>query len=130
MLGLIANNFIRVYHPVRNRSGFTCGEHPTTDSRWVGDIRIDAAILALQHSFMVDNYYCDSPLGTLTVSGAIAERFRGPVGTGGASGVATGYLKNYNYDDRLRFRDPPFFLDPVQAAWKVQRQTEQVPAAD
>jgi hypothetical protein len=42
----------------------------------------------------------------------------------------TGYEKNYVYDDRLKYRSPPFFLDPVQASWKVNRSNELVPAAD
>ena len=42
---------------------------------------IDAAILAINHSFIVDNYDCGSPLGTLTVNGAIAQKYRGAVGT-------------------------------------------------
>jgi hypothetical protein len=41
----------------------------------------------------------------------------------------TGYAKNYNYDDRLRYRSPPYFVEPVKASWKVVRQNEQVPAA-
>ena len=61
------------------------------------------------------------------MKGAIAQSFRGPVGTGGAT-ISTGYVKNYNYDDRMRFRSPPHFLDPVQAAWRVSRYTEQVPS--
>ena len=89
---------------------------------------IEAAILSLKHSFTVDNYYCGHPIGTLTVKGVIAQRFRGPVGTGGASGASTGYIKNYQYDDRLAYRSPPNFLDPVQSAWRVSRYTEQSPA--
>ena len=42
-----------------------------------GNIQIDAAILALNHSFIVDNWYCGNALGTLTVNGAIAQKFRG-----------------------------------------------------
>lgn len=125
MVGLIANQFVRVYHPVRNRSsdGFSC-----SNDTGPANITIQAAILALQHSFIVDNYYCGSPLGTLHVTGAIAQRFRGPVGTGSGSGVSTGYVKDYNYDDRLHFREPPSFLDPVQTSWRLLRATEQVPA--
>jgi hypothetical protein len=92
------------------------------------NIEIDAAILTLQHSFIVDNYNCGAPLGTLTVKGAIAQRFRGPVGTGG-SAIATGYQKNYVYDDRFKFINPPYFLTPLQAAWEVIRYTEQIPPA-
>jgi hypothetical protein len=40
----------------------------------------------------------------------------------------TGYTKDYNYDKRLRYRSPPFFLDPISAAWRIIRANEQVPA--
>ena len=59
-------------------------------------------MLAIKHSFIVDNYNCGAPLGTLNVNGAIAQKFRGAVGTGGG-GSDTGYLKNYNYDERLQY---------------------------
>jgi hypothetical protein len=121
VLGLIANQFVRIYHPV----GSGCGSN---QSGTMHDVTVEAAILALQHSFTVDNYSCGNALGDLTVLGVIAQKFRGPVGTGGSSGVSTGYLKDYNYDDRLRLRQPPHFLDPVQSAWRVMRQWEQVPA--
>lgn len=117
VLGLIANNFVRVYHPVDGNCVNAANGNPYS-------IQIDAAILALAHSFTVDHYYCGAPLGTLTVNGVIAQMFRGPVGTGGDT-VATGYLKDYNYDDRLSLRQPPHFLDPVQSAWRIQRQSEQ-----
>jgi len=42
--------------------------------------------------------------------------------------TATGYVKNYQYDDRLAYRSPPNFQDPVQSAWRVSRYTEQSPA--
>jgi hypothetical protein len=122
VLGIVPNNFARIYHPVTNRNGNTC----TNAANSPRDITIDAAILSLQHSLIVDNYFCGAPLGTLTVTGAIAQRFRGPVGTGGAV-IATGYLKHYAYNDRLKFVNPPYFLSPLQAAWKVIRFTEQVP---
>jgi hypothetical protein len=64
------------------------------------------------------------------VFGAIAQKFRGPVGTFIGSTRHTGYAKNYVYNDELRYRSPPFFLDPLQAAWRVVRANEQVPAAE
>jgi len=124
MVGLIADGFVRVYHPVSGTCGDTASG-PYGPS--IGSIEIDAAIMSVQHSFIVDNYNCGSPRGTLTVKGAIAQSFRGPVGTGGAS-IATGYVKNYNYDDRFRVANPPFFLDPVQSSWRKIRFTEQTPA--
>ena len=121
LLGLVSNNFVRVYHPVSARgapSAFQCGSAQNTDT---SPNTIYAAILAVKHSFIVDNYDCGAALGTLNVYGAIAQIFRGTVGT---SGAGTGYLKNYGYDDRLASEEPPFFLNPVQAAWLVGRETE------
>jgi Tfp pilus assembly protein PilX len=123
LLGLIAQYLVRVYHPVSGCSDTASGPFGPS----LGSVQIDAAILSLQHSFIVDNFACGTPRGTLTVNGAIGQSFRGPVGTGGAS-VATGYIKNYNYDDRFRVANPPYFLDPVQSSWKEIRYTEQVPA--
>ena len=126
MLGLIANNFVRIFKPASNLNAAnrTCSNASGT----MTNVTVDAAILALQHSFTVDHYFCGNPLSTLRVFGAIAQKFRGPVGTGGSSGISTGYLKDYEYDDRLRLRQPPHFLDPVQSAWRLMRQWEQVPA--
>jgi len=76
----------------------------------------------------VDNWNCGPPLGALHVEGAIAQKFRGPVGTGSGLSISTGYRKDYVYNDRLRYREPPYFMDPVQASWRVARQNEQVPA--
>ncbi len=129
VLGLIANNFVRVYKPgtnfdydCTNCSAPTC----TNGTGVLQNVQIDAAILALQHSFTVDNYFCGAALGTLEVNGVIAQKYRGPVGRGGNS-ISNGYTKDYNYDDRLTLRQPPHFLDPVQSAWRIQRQTEQTP---
>jgi len=125
-LGLIADNFVRVYHPVdRSTVGsVTCSE-PSTGR--IDGLRIDAAILSLLHSFMVDNYYCGGDIGTLTINGVIAQKFRGAVGTpsSGAGGGQSGFEKNYVYDSRLAYKGPPHFLDPVQAAWKLRGFTEQ-----
>jgi hypothetical protein len=126
VLGLIAQRFVRVYHPVtRNSDGDCTGNAAGIRT----NITIDAAILALNDSFIVDNYNCGAPMGTLTVFGAIAQKFRGPVGTFSGATKASGYTKNYVYNDELRYRSPPYFLDPLQAAWRVVRANEQVPAA-
>ena len=125
MLGLIADGFVRVQHNVTWPSPLSadCTNNPAGKV----DREIDAAILTLQHSFMVDAYYCGDPLGTLTVKGVIAQKHRGPVGRGGSS-PTNGYIKNYVYDDRLQYRAPPHFLDPVESAWRIWRYTEQQPA--
>ncbi|HEX4484512.1 MAG TPA: hypothetical protein VH081_12105 [Solirubrobacteraceae bacterium] len=83
---------------------------------------IDAAILSTKHSWIVDNYKCGEKLGELDVWGSIAQFWRGPVGTGGGTG--TGYIKNYNYDQRLFTKEPPNFLSPISTAWKLSRESE------
>jgi hypothetical protein len=127
MLGLIADNFVRVYHPTVPDEDNE--DDPTDCDNARGtptNISIEAAILALNHSFTVDHYFCGSPLGTLTVRGTIAQKHRGPVGRGSGSTITSGYYKDYEYDDRLRLREPPHFIDPVQASWRIQRYAEQV----
>jgi hypothetical protein len=137
VLGLIANNFVRVAHQsVFDTNGVAAwsnglsgsarrmGPECRTTSTATQNIKIDAAILALNHSFTVDRYGCGSHLGDLQVHGAIAQKHRGVVGIVGT----TGFNKMYTYDDRLRFRTPPKFLDPVNTAWHVARQVEQSPA--
>jgi Tfp pilus assembly protein PilX len=129
VLGLIADKFVRVSHAVDRSNG--CVNRRAPDGNWMDNITIDAAILSLAHSFIVDNHDCGEELGTLTVKGAIAQRYRGPVGmsiTRNNVTTRTGFAKNYEYDDRFRYRSPPFFLNPVDAAWNVMRQNEQVPA--
>jgi hypothetical protein len=132
LLGLVANNFVRVAHPSSFSSSGTAGwtsigggPKCANNGTPTGNIIIEAAILALNRSFMVDRYGCGGSLGKLNVVGAIAQKYRGPVGVGNGT---TGFTKNYKYDNRLRFRSPPKFIKPENAAWNVARQVEQSPA--
>jgi hypothetical protein len=91
---------------------------------------IDAAIFAVNDSFIVDNFDCGSTsntgsttaLGTLTVNGTIAQNFRGRVAEGNPQ--VTGYTKSYWYDPRLESTSPPYFLNPIDATWVATRLTE------
>ncbi len=115
-LGLIATHFVRIYHPIEEKSGRCENAAGSLEDPW-----IYAAILSTSHSFVVDNYNCgkQSQLDRLNIYGAIAQKFRGIVGTTGG----TGYLKNYNYDERLATDEPPYFLAPLKAGWKIIRET-------
>jgi hypothetical protein len=123
VLGLVANNFVRIYHPhtqtwSSSQGKYVCSANATGTLQ---DVRIDGAILGIDHSFIVDDYNCGAKLGTLTVNGAIAQKYRGAVGTTGSNG--SGYLKSYNYDDRLRYLSPPSFIEPEKTAWVIGRAT-------
>jgi hypothetical protein len=129
VLGLVANNFVRIYHPTkiekwwnsrRDRWEEECVDDTGAQS---SGVTIDAAILAISHSFIVDSYNCGNALGTLTVHGAIAQYYRGAVGTGSGSSSSTGYVKSYNYDSRLKYIQPPSFISPVKTAWVIGRET-------
>nr|WP_194241549.1 hypothetical protein [Galbitalea soli] len=110
MLGLVGNNAVWVWNPVNSS-----GTNLLTDS----GRRIDAAILSVAHTFQVQNFSTGSPRGTLTVNGAIAQKFRGPVGTGSGGTTVTGYAKNYVYDARLKYTAPPKYLSPVTTTYGV-----------
>jgi Tfp pilus assembly protein PilX len=141
LLGLVASNFIRIKHvlcpsnntgcdgstSVQTAKGSCNGGVNSTNpsSPPLNNLQIDAANLAIDHSFIVDHYDCGPNLGTLNMTGAIAQKFRGAVGTNGNPG--TGYTKNYVYDDRLRFEEPPEGFDPNNASWHVQRETLDFP---
>lgn len=161
VLGLVANNFVRVYHPVGQtyKAGGakeeTCNENGQKEKeKYLGEHKcaytnsatecdapnlsaaedlpekwgtmpkpeIYAAILAVNHSFIVDNFKCGVPLEKLTIYGAIAQIFRGTVGTHNGAVVASGYSKNYNYDERLQVESPPYFLNPITASWAPKRE--------
>lgn len=105
-LGLVAQNFIQI-------------------PRGLGSLTIDAGILALSDSFYVQNWGQNGVEGTLNVFGAIAQDFRGPVGTTGP----TGYVKNYNYDNSLLVLWPPYFLAWSSATWNMTSYTEIQPGS-
>lgn len=123
LVGLVASHYVRVYHPLNGNRSSSC----TNLSGWTPVREIDAAILATTGSFITDNWDCGASLGTLTVIGTIGQYWRGTVGTGGGGGSSTGYIKDYQYDRRLRYSQPPDFLDPVGSSWKLMRTSEQVP---
>jgi hypothetical protein len=73
---------------------------------------------------VVDNFNCGpKALGDLNLYGALAQNYRGIVGTGSSAGIVTGYDKDYKYDERLAVDEPPYFLSPLNAGWKVARET-------
>jgi len=121
-LGLIATHYVRVYHPVEGGARGECSDGETNAKGSQSNPWIYAAILSTNHSFVVDQHGCGGKLGELHVYGAIAQDYRGIVGSGGGGG-GTGYLKDYKYDERLATDEPPYFLAPLKAGWKIIRET-------
>jgi Tfp pilus assembly protein PilX len=132
LLGLIANNFVRIYHPLTGTRGVKyteCGTSADQTSGTEPDLKnplIYAALLAVRHAVIVDNFDCGSPtpLEHLNLYGALAGTYSNGL-TGVLSGTTLqhGYSWDAQYDNRLQVEEPPHFLNPIQAAWYIQRQT-------
>lgn len=123
VLGLSANNFVEVLHSLRG-----CSSRSSTTGQCSGAsnngspqtyLQIDAAIVASNDSFLVQDYDSGPALGVLTIDGGIIQAFRGPVATSSGGTVATGYAKDYNYDPRLRALSPPHLADLASSAWNA-----------
>ncbi|MFF1878187.1 hypothetical protein [Leifsonia sp. NPDC058230] len=107
ILGLVGTGAVWVWNPVDSSGKSLLNNNGR---------KIEAAILSVAHAFQVQNYTTGGYRGQLQVTGAIAQKFRGTVGTGNGT---TGYTKQYVYDPRLRNIAPPKFLSPVSTTYGV-----------
>jgi hypothetical protein len=131
LLGLVANNFVEIYHPVSCTSGSSssCNLNAnfpleTPRNAKFTEPMLHAANLSVNHSVRVQMWNRGAPLGTFHVRGVFAQRYRGPVGTNSSGTIVTGFSKDYVYDQRLKYLSPPKFLDPVAAQWGVSTWAE------
>lgn len=93
------------------------------DDNAPNNLEINGCMMALDTSFMRENWWVGPPKGTLTVYGGIIQQERGPVGTfNGATGQkVSGYSKDYSYDSRLASAPPPFMPttgDYITLSWE------------
>jgi hypothetical protein len=141
-LGLIANQYVEVDHPIYppsssgNCSGSTectplpvCGSSQATSLHVTAplcqplstvngtsnSISIDAAILALTQSFGANNYASGSQEGNIVLYGSLQQEARGAVGLIGTSG----FTKYYSWDPRLELASPPSYLNPGTASYAL-----------
>ncbi|MBH0008442.1 hypothetical protein [Salinibacterium sp. SWN1162] len=123
LLGLVGNDAVWVWNPVKYVYYYGWKLRPINDSNGDKERRIDAAIISVSHTFLVQNPRYAPSNAVLTVNGAIAQKFRGIVSSNGG-----GYSKNYVYDERLKFTAPPKFLSPVTTTYGVNVWIEVEPA--
>ncbi len=95
------------------------GQTNGSGTRWMY-----VSMQTLAHSFTVQRYDKGTNLGELSVRGSIAQKWRGAVGTGSNT---TGYLKDYKYDQRLKFAAPPYFPAWTNAVWAAATTGELQP---
>lgn len=75
------------------------------------NLEVDATVMALDDSFLVESWWEGLPRGTLTLYGGLIQHNRGPIGTfSSVSGRRlSGYSKDYHYDPRLLESPPPYY---------------------
>lgn len=119
ILGLVGNNAVWVWNPMAKSTSSSWPYSTIYTPLLEKNREINAAILSVAHTFLVQNHGIGptSGRGVLKVNGAIAQKFRGPVGTSSGHG----YDKSYNYDKRLTFTAPPKFLSPTSTTYGVSQ---------
>lgn len=122
-LGLVAENFVYVWHPVDQSVSPAVNLPLPGQSTPFMNARINAAMLSVLHSVGVMNYSRGASLGTLNITGTLTQRYRGVVRQN-----TSGYAKNYLYDQRLRYDSPPRFLEPTISSFGSVRTAEAPPA--
>lgn len=123
---IIPNNILYANDPRINPAstdtlGLISEEDIMINSTAPNNLEIDASLMALNTSFMLQNWWVGPPKGTLTVFGGIIQDQRGPVGTFSGTTKVSGYSKNYNYDQRLLNSPPPFVPttgDYITLSWE------------
>jgi Tfp pilus assembly protein PilX len=112
-----------------DKSLFEC-DAPNNLEKDLIEPKIYAAMLAVKHGVIVDNFSCGEPSqlgsgkeGKLNVYGAVAGLYTNGYSGSDYEGKFHGYGYDANYDNRLEAEEPPHFLNPVEAAWYIQRQT-------
>jgi hypothetical protein len=140
-LGLIANHYVEVSHPIYPTSSSNscywsgnchnqydpmpnCGaSNPITAPLCTpvasGKITIDAAILALNQSFGINNYASGSGIGKIDLYGSLQQEARGAVGTFSGNNIVSGFSKYYTWDPRLELIAPPSYLNPGTASYNL-----------
>lgn len=133
VLGLSANNFVEVLHSLQGCSSRSSNSgqcsNASNNGTPITNLQIDAAVVASNDSFLVQDYDSGPALGVLTIDGGLIEAFRGPVATSSSgTTVVTGYSKDYNYDPRLRALTPPHLADLASSAWNAVTYGEGAPS--
>ncbi len=117
VLGIVAGTDIEMYHPVAYNAA--TGQYDNLLPSPHKDVH-GVALLALNGSFLTQNYDKGAHLGSTYIRGSIAQKWRGLMGT---TDGQHGYSKNYFFDPRLRKRLPPFWLGSPGASWQVVGST-------
>ena len=142
VLGLVANNYVTVYHPVScpnngTATGSSCTNLPVANGQPLKGIEIDAAVLSLTHAFTIQNFNDGPPLSTSGspstyrhVVGSVINEYSAVDAIGDSSGnILSGMIDQFDYDSRLLTEPPPYFLQPTYAPWTITAFSEEKPGS-
>lgn len=94
MLGICSENNVIIANNAANNS----------------DISVHASIFSRTGGFTAEDYNTRPVSGTIHLVGGIQQYQRGPVGQFlSGSVIIHGFQKNYRYDERLMYEEPPFY---------------------
>ncbi len=119
VLGLIANQYVELNNPFTTvpPANEKCGQGPPPPDCWLGNVYIDAAILALNHSFVAPGLLESGATYTINQVGSVVEKYAESVSLGfGQSNIEyeTGYQSEFYWDPRLSVLSPPYFFKSGQ----------------
>jgi hypothetical protein len=122
----VTNNIVYANNPRTNPAstdtlGLISESYVMISKNAPANLEIDASIMALNTSFMLEEWWKNGARGTLSVFGGIIQKQRGPVGTFSGTTKISGYSKDYNYDVRLLSSPPPFVPttgDYITLSWE------------
>jgi hypothetical protein len=136
LIGLIAGGSVEIYNPMvveyESVQSGTTWINPVTKpaervdgwpKNYVGspeDMTIEAAMLASNGSFRLQNWKEGGTRGKLVVLGSIAQNFRGLVAWESEDGTRlTGYEKEYTYNEGLNKGQPLLFSPLGGGSWVI-----------
>ena len=94
MLGICSENNVIIANNAANNS----------------NISVHASIFSRTGGFTAEDYNTRPVSGTIHLVGGIQQYQRGPVGQFlSGSVIIHGFQKNYRYDERLMYEEPPFY---------------------
>ena len=121
VMGLLPNDSVEMWHPVSAVASVASRTEQLSQSAMPDEVH--AAILCVNGSWKAENYHSGSAEGTYTLTGTLAQRYRGRM----AQSPYLDYTKQYIYDTRYKTLAPPRFLSPQRAAYGVVLWAEQRP---
>ncbi len=121
ILGIIANRNIVILSngwPSINGNNNTNNKNTNQSNRAINNIKLYGAFFALNGTFSY-NYNLSGDKGTAELFGSLVQNTR----TAWRSG-SNGYNRNFVHDEKMKYKSPPYFLEPTNSGWEIKEWKE------